>query len=93
MIYKKKVIFVVSKTTKNKKCVIQTKIIIDYDTAVELIESMGEQKFVDLLNNVVVITVDEDSYYFINEIKRKLKDENKIKSKKSRILKKGKDGL
>ena len=52
-----------------KKKTIQTRIIIDYDTSLDLIESMGEDKFIKLLDKVYIITTDDESFYFIKELK------------------------
>ena len=68
---------------KLKKYKIPTRIIIDYDTSVEMIQYMGDVNFVNLLNKVFVITTDEDSYYYIKEVKRNIEDtKRKNRSKK-----------
>lgn len=69
--------------SKLKKYKIPTRVIIDYDTSVEMIQFMGDEKFVKLLNKVFVITTDEDSYYYIKEVKRNIEDaKRKDRSKK-----------
>jgi hypothetical protein len=70
---------------------IPTKIVIDYETSVEMIDSMGEERFVNMLDNVVVITYDEDSYYYINEVKKKVQSQKKQRSRKE--IKEDKNGL
>lgn len=40
-----------------------------------MVRLMGEEKFSNMLmlDNVAVITYDDDSYYYINEIKKRVK--------------------
>jgi len=62
---------------------IPTKIIIDYETVVNLVSIIGEERFVDIINKVVIITADEDSYYYINDVKKNVSDRKKYKKNKS----------
>ena len=50
--------------------------IIDYETSLDLIESMGEEKFIKLLNKVNIITTDDESFYFIKELKNRKRNRN-----------------
>ena len=55
----------------NKK--IPTRIVIDYETSLELLESLGEEKFIEILNKVYIITTDDESFYFIKELQNNKK--------------------
>ena len=58
---------------KNKTWKVPTRMIIDFETGHELIQSLGDEKFVEFINNMIVITTDEETMYYLNEIKRKHK--------------------
>lgn len=54
--------------------------IIDYETSLELIDSMGEEEFIKLLNKVNIITTDDESFYFIKELKNSKKNNRNLKN-------------
>lgn len=53
---------------------ISTRLYIDYKNTTELVDSMGEDGFIDFINGCMVVTMDRESYKFITE----LKEANKI---------------
>ncbi len=56
---------------------IPTRLYIDYKTAVELIDDMGEKSFIELLDECRVVTMDRESYHLITSII----DSDEIKTK------------
>lgn len=47
---------------------IPTRVYIDYNTTIQLVDEMGEIDFIEFINDYKVITMDRDSYHLITSI-------------------------